>query len=724
MTASQFRWPSISRQGTVFLLALAVAIVAVAGFVAWTSLRIGGDTVTIAVDDIGEAVAALVGAACCGVAARRASGRPRVGWWLLAASAATWGAGEIVWSVYQVGLGVPVPFPSAADVGFLGAIPLAAAGILMFVFSSPGSSSTRLRLWLDAGIVCLALVSVSWTLGLRTLYNFAGDPPLVRIIGLAYPVSDILIGIILVLAIQRATVDARGRLLLLLGGLASNAVADSAFAYMNAAGTYGAIGSVLDAGWVIGFLMIGLAALWPMKAVAPVIQLKAELEQPPDIWQVVLPWVAILAAGLNAILLPATGHALDAFLIILAGGIAVLVMASSIHGHTESLNLLIKSRLYASRLNDIIRYAPLGVVRIGSDMQIIQANPRFMTVLRRPEAEVVGAPLSTILPPLEMVRATEQFRALSEGSMAATDSEFEAVRTDGEALWLHWTATEVRDANGEVDYFIAMFWDTTDRHEAEVAAFSNLGVLERLDRLKREFLRMVSHEFRTSLVGIQGFSELIRDTEDLDPAQAKAFASDIYNDAQRLDQMLRRVLDKDRVEADAMVMKFAPVDIGEAVREAVARVRASDRAHLFAVDLDSDLGLVSGDAVRLATVMNILLSNAIKYSPKSSKVTVSARRQVDEDVVSVSDHGMGMPADFDDRLFGPHRWNASDTNSGVMGSGIGLPMARQIVEMHGGRIWFETTKGQGSVFHFSVPLQAVHAVTSERRSEVPAAARV
>ncbi|MFI4971925.1 MAG: hypothetical protein ACHP7H_04550, partial [Hyphomicrobiales bacterium] len=205
MTASQFRWPSISRQGTVFLLALTVAIVTVAGFVAWTSLRIGGDTVTIAVDDIGEAVAALVGAACCGVAARRASGRPRVGWWLLAASAATWGAGEIVWSVYQVGLGVPVPFPSAADVGFLGAIPLAAAGILMFVFSSPASSSTRLRLWLDAGIVCLALVSVSWTLGLRTLYNFAGDPPLVRIIGLAYPVSDILIGIILVLAIQRAT---------------------------------------------------------------------------------------------------------------------------------------------------------------------------------------------------------------------------------------------------------------------------------------------------------------------------------------------------------------------------------------------------------------------------------------------------------------------------------------------------------------------------------------
>lgn len=723
MTAGQFRWPSLSRQANVFLLALVVAGVAVVAFVAWTSRVIDGASVTIAVDDIGEAVAAIVGAVCCWVAARRALGRQRAGWGLLAASAASWGAGEVIWSVYQVGLGVPVPFPSAADVGFLGAIPLAAAGILMFVFSSPTGNSTRLRLWLDAGIVCLALVSVSWTLGLRTLYNLAGDPPLVRLIGLAYPVSDILIGIILALAIRRATIQARGQLLLLLGGLASNAVADSAFAYMNAAGTYGAIGSVLDAGWVIGYLMIGLAALWPRRRAAPVIEMKAELEEPADIWQVVLPWVAILAAGLDAIVQPATGHALDGFLIVLAAGIAILVMASSIHGHTESLALLVKSRLYASRLNDIIRYAPLGVVRIGPDMKIIQANPRFMTVLRRQEAEVVGAPLSTILPPEDMVRATEQFRALSEGSMSATDSELEAVRTDGEKMWLHWTATEVRDADGEVDYFIAMFWDTTARHEAEVAAFSNLGVLERLDRLKREFLRMVSHEFRTSLVGIQGFSELIRDTEDLDPAQAKAFASDIYDDAQRLDQMLRRVLDKDQVEADDMVMKFAPVDLEEAVREAVARVRASDRAHLFAVELDSDLGLVSGDAVRLATVMSILLSNAIKYSPKSSKITVSVRKQTDEDVVSVSDLGMGMPADFDDRLFGPHRWNASDTNSGVIGSGIGLPMARQIVEMHGGRIWFETTKGQGSVFHFSLPLQAVHAAATDRREEIPAAMR-
>lgn len=693
---------------------------AIVAFVLWTAFRVGGEAATIAVDDIGEAVAAFAGAACCVVAAMRTGGRPRIAWWLLAASAASWGAGEVVWSVYQVGLGVDVPFPSAADIGYLGAIPLAAAGILLF-FLTPSSDIKRLRLWLDGVIVFLALLSVSWTLGLRTVYYLVGDPPLQRLIGLAYPLSDILIGIILILAIRRATNEARGRLLLLLGGLASNAVADSAFAYLNAAGTYGAIGSVLDAGWVVGYLMIGLAALWPVERALKKSSVNAKVEAPDDIWQVVVPWVAIMASGFNAIVLPATGQALDTFLIVLAGVIGILVVVSQVHDHRESLSLLTKSRLYASRLNDIILYAPLGVVRIGADMMILQANRRIATFLRRPEPELVGDHLSSILPPDEMARTTEQFRALSEGSLVATDSEFEAVRADGSAMWLHWTATEVRNADGDVDYFIAMFWDTTARHEAEVAAFSNLGVLQRFDRVKREFVRMVSHEFRTALVGIQGFSELIRDTEGMDPAESRAFAADIYKDARRLDEMLRKLLDKDRAVADEMVMQIASFDLAAAVTEAVARAKVRDQAHVFTLEVEADLGTVAGDVGRLGQVMDILLSNAIKYSPKATEINVSVRRQPGQDVVCVSDHGMGMPADFDDRLFGRYQWSASNPTARVVGSGLGLPMARQIVEIHGGRIWFETAMGVGSKFLFTVPLQASVAPPRERRLKVPVA---
>jgi len=262
----------------------------VAVFVAWTTFRVGGDKVTIAVDDIGEAGAALVAVACCVVAARRSGGRQRLGWALLSTSALVWGLGEIVWSVYEVGMGVAVPYPSAADIGFLAAIPLAAAGILAFFTASRGTS-TRLRLWLDGATVGLALMFAAWTFGLSAVYADV-DPPLEKLTNMSYPIGDIVIGTILVLAIRRASNEAQGRLLLLLGGLAANSLADSAFSYLNANGTYSAIGSVLDTGWFAGYLLIALATLWPAPATRQVAP-----EETIDVWQLGLPWVAVGGAG-------------------------------------------------------------------------------------------------------------------------------------------------------------------------------------------------------------------------------------------------------------------------------------------------------------------------------------------------------------------------------------------------------------------------------------------
>jgi len=101
----------------------------------------------------------------------------------------------------------------------------------------------------------------------------------------------------------------------------------------------------------------------------------------------------------------------------------------------------------------------------------------------------------------------------------------------------------------------------------------------------------------------------------------------------------------------------------------------------------------------LRQVMSILLSNAFKYSPEGSEVVVSSRAEPGYVQISVKDHGLGMPADFDDQLFGRHHGSADSPASEVAGSGLGLPIARQIVELHGGRIWFESAAGVGSEFH-------------------------
>jgi PAS domain S-box-containing protein len=681
------------------MLASAGAVLAVVGFIAWMLLRLGGDSVTIAVDDIGEAVAAFIAAVCCVVAALRSTRQSR-GWWLLAASAAVWGAGEVVWSVYEVGLGVQVPFPSAADVGFLGSIPLAAAGVLTF-FSTPRGTSVRVRLWLDGSIVFLALFFVSWAMGLNIVYRDPGGGGLVaNSIALAYPVGDIVVGTILILAIRRAADELHGRLLLLLGGLAANALADSVFADLTANGTYGAIGSVLDAGWVAGFLMIGLAAIWPVSMASRT----DPKDQPIDLWQLVLPWLAILAAGVSGIVLAAGGHALDTVLTMDAGVLTVLVMVSQVYAHKESLTLLGKSRRDAKTLNDIVLYAPLGVFRVGVDGTIIQANPRAGELLRRADSDLINAQLSSLLPQDEVTKIAGQFQSLSEGAISSMDSETKAVRGDGTTMWLHWSATGVRSANGQVDYLIVMIKDTTARHEAEVAAISNLNVLERLNRLKSEFITMVSHEFRTALVGIQGFSEMMRDEDRLDIAAVKEFASVIYDDSQRLDKMLDRMLDLDRVEADKAEMRLMPIDLAATVRDAVARAKTSDSEHRFGIELERDLPIVTADGIRLSQLLDILLSNATRYSPATSEITVTGHREPGQNVISVKDHGMGMPSDFNERLFARYQWSANNPTTKVIGTGLGLPMARQIVEMHGGRIWFESTLGVGSEFHFSLPL--------------------
>jgi PAS domain S-box-containing protein len=465
--------------------------------------------------------------------------------------------------------------------------------------------------------------------------------------------------------------------------------------------------------------MIALATVWPSTTSRKVVD-----EETIDVWQLGLPWVAVGGAGVLAIGLAAIGQTVGPFRTLIFGTMSVLMMVSQVYAHNESKSLLIKSRLSAATLNDVILYAPLGVARIGLDMTVIQANPRFAELLRQPADRIVGASLSAALTPDEMAKAAGQFRSLVDGSSSATDSETRVVRGDGTSMWLQWSATAVHKSDGDVDYFIAMFNDTTARHEAEVAAVANVNVLERLNRMKSEFLTMVSHSFRTALVGIQGFSELMRDAEDLDLEGVKASANDIYNDAHRLDEMLDKMLDLDQLEVGNKVeVHRLPIDLRAAIGIAVTRATASDGLHRITMLIEQDLPWIAADGARLAQLLDILLDNAARYSPSGGDIVVSGHQEPGQVVIGVKDHGIGMPPDFDDQLFARYQWSANNPTTKVMGTGLGLPMARQIVEMHGGRIWFESTAGVGSEFHFSVPAESTGPTARAPRAQrIPAAA--
>ncbi|HKW78382.1 MAG TPA: ATP-binding protein, partial [Candidatus Limnocylindria bacterium] len=229
--------------------------------------------------------------------------------------------------------------------------------------------------------------------------------------------------------------------------------------------------------------------------------------------------------------------------------------------------------------------------------------------------------------------------------------------------------------------------------------------LEKVNRAKSEFVSIVSHEFRTPLTGIQGFSEMMRD-EDLPLAELKEYAADINKDAQRLNRMINEMLDLDRMEAGRMTLNREPADLNAIITDAVERVRPNAPSHPITLALDHTLPLLSADRDRLTQVAANLLSNAVKYSPTGGEIVVSTVREGQDAHVVVRDHGMGIPQDKLESIWERYSRIETDRTRGIQGTGLGLPIVKQIVGMHGGRVWAESEVGRGSSFHVSLPLAA------------------
>ncbi len=340
-------------------MAAAVALVCVAYALILRNVYFGPQAVT-AIDDIGEAVAAALASVACIWAARRARGKDRLGWALMGASAGLWAAGEVVWSIYEVGLGVQTPYPSLADAGFLLAVPFAIAGIRAF-WSDARGTSARWRVWFDGVIVALALTSTAWGFGLRTVWDSNSTT---KLLDLAYPVADVLIGTVLILAIRRATHQQKGRMALLLAGVASYSIADSAFSYLNAQGAFGAVGNVIDTGWFAGYLLIALAAVYPD---AP--PKAAATQAPLDLWQLALPWMTLLTASAGDLYSALSGHELDTFQTSLTGALALLLTVNMIIERREFLDMLTEIEGSRSTLGKEFKTALIGIKRFSAQLR-------------------------------------------------------------------------------------------------------------------------------------------------------------------------------------------------------------------------------------------------------------------------------------------------------------------------------------------------------------------
>lgn len=227
--------------------------------------------------------------------------------------------------------------------------------------------------------------------------------------------------------------------------------------------------------------------------------------------------------------------------------------------------------------------------------------------------------------------------------------------------------------------------------------------IEQLSKLRSEFVSIVSHEFRTPLTGIQGFSEMMRD-EDLTLPEMREYAGDINKDARRLARLITDMLDLDRMESGRMTLNSEPVDLNRIVTETAAQFRLSAADHPIELDLDQSLHSIMGDSDRLTQVITNLVSNAIKYSPAGGAVELRTTRAERTVLLSVRDHGMGIPAEHLEKIFDRYSRVETTETRAIQGTGLGLPIVRQIVQLSEGQVWATSQSGQGSVFFVELPL--------------------
>ena len=228
--------------------------------------------------------------------------------------------------------------------------------------------------------------------------------------------------------------------------------------------------------------------------------------------------------------------------------------------------------------------------------------------------------------------------------------------------------------------------------------------LRESERRKSELVTIVSHELRTPLASVLGFTSLLLN-RDIGEGDRRRYLEIVDLQARRLSVLLNDFLDVENLEEGRLEFARQLLDMGTVVDEQVQLFSGQSSRHTLDVELQEEPLPVRGDPNRLAQVVGNLLSNAIKYSPEGGVVKVVGERDEEFVRVSVRDQGVGIPDELQKRVFGKF-FRGDAGASGIPGSGLGLTIARSVVEAHGGRMSFKSVVGKGSVFSLELPLAA------------------
>ena len=238
--------------------------------------------------------------------------------------------------------------------------------------------------------------------------------------------------------------------------------------------------------------------------------------------------------------------------------------------------------------------------------------------------------------------------------------------------------------------------------------------LQEYDRMKSEFVAIIAHDFRSPLMAIRGFAELVLEDTDLPLESRQEFMQTIMDQTDDLARLANDTLLISRMETGEIQYEWRDVELAPLILESVPLGLSR---HSVVTDVPEGLTAIVADADRIKQIVTNLLSNAVKYSPEGGAITVRVRERGDQHVlIEVADQGLGIPPDQVGRLFQKFERVRSDEHLRVSGTGLGLYICKKIAEGHGGQIWVESEIGRGSTFSVLLPVDARAATQGAKKS--------